>query len=327
VRVLVIGGTQLSGPFLVEALASAGHDVFVCHRGQHEAPLSPTITHVHGDQADLGAALGEELRALHADVVVHMVAHTRADARSLMDAFRGHAGRVVVPSSADVYRAFGRLHRTEPGAPDPIPLGEDAPLRADLSIHGEEYEKRWVEPEVLGDAGLPGTVLRYPAIYGPGDRRLSTYVQLMLDDAPVIALEDDQDTWRFARSYAANVAHAAFLAVTDDRAANEVFNVAEPYAYAEREWIAQIAAVVGWRGEIITRPAEEMPPRPFSGLDWRQSIVLDSTKIRTVLGYEEPVDQADGVRVTVAWERANPPTTDTLMASRRRRSDAGSGRS
>ena len=103
-----------------------------------------------------------------------------------MDTFRGHAGRVVVPSSADVYRAFGRLHRTEPGAPDPIPLREDAPLRAELSIHGEEYEKRWVEDRgARRCARLPGTVLRYPAIYGPGDRRLSTYVQSMLADAPV----------------------------------------------------------------------------------------------------------------------------------------------
>ena len=41
-----------------------------------------------------------------------------------------------------------------------------AALREELSIHGEEYEKRWVEDEVLGDPRLPATVLRYPAIYG-----------------------------------------------------------------------------------------------------------------------------------------------------------------
>src|SRR4029079_4926445 len=138
---------------------------------------------------------------------------------------------VVVPSSADVYRAFGRLHRTEPGPPDPVPLREDAPLRAELAIQRCEYEQRGVEDEVLGDPHLPGTVLRYPAIYGPGDRRLSSYVQQMLTDAPVIPLEDGQDTWRFARAYAANIARAAFLALTNDRAAGEVFNVAEEYAH------------------------------------------------------------------------------------------------
>ncbi|MEX1007716.1 MAG: NAD-dependent epimerase/dehydratase family protein [Acidimicrobiia bacterium] len=306
-RVLVIGGTHLSGPFLVEALVSAGHEVFLCHRGEHEAPLPPEVAHIHGDKADLHGALGSELRALDADVVVHMVAFTRDDGRAFMDTFGGHAGRVVVPSSADVYRAFGRIHRTEPGSPDPVPLREDAPLRERLSIHGEEYEKRWVEAEVLRDTRLPGTVLRYPAIYGPGDRRLSKYVQQMVDDAPVILLEDGEDTWRFARAYAANVAHAALLAVTLDRSAGEVFNVAEQYAYTEREWVEQVAAVVGWHGEIVTQPAGEMPPRPFSGLDWRQDLTLETAKIRTVLGYTEPVDPSDGIRSTVVWERANPP--------------------
>ena len=119
--------------------------------------------------------------------------------------------------------------------------------------------------------------------------------------------EDGEDTWRFARAYAANVAHAAFLAVTLDRVAGEVFNVAEQYAFTEREWVERIATVVGWQGEIVTLPADEMPPRPFSGLDWRQDLALDTTKIRTVLGYTEPVDPAEGVRATVEWERANPP--------------------
>jgi nucleoside-diphosphate-sugar epimerase len=224
-----------------------------------------------------------------------------------METFRGHTGRVVVPSSADVYRAFGRLHRTEPGPPDPVPLREDAPLRAELSIHGDEYEKRGVEDEVLGDPHLPGTVLRYPAIYGPGDRRVSSYVQQMRADAPVIPLEDGQDTWRFARAYAANVARAAFLAVTNDGAAGEVFNVAEEYAHTEREWVERIAAVVGWHGSLVTLPTDEMPPRPFSGLDWRQDLVLDTTKIRVDLGYDEVVDPTAGLRATVEWERANPP--------------------
>jgi len=51
----------------------------------------------------------------------------------------------------------------------------------------------------------------------------------------------------------------------------------------------------------------EMSPRPFSGLDWRQDLVLDTTKIRVDLGYDEVVDPAAGLRATVEWERANPP--------------------
>src|SRR5688572_15005858 len=85
-----------------------------------------------------------------------------------METFRGAVGRAVVISSADVYRAYGRLHRTEPGPPDPVPLAEDAPLREALA-HGLEYNKTGVERVVLGDATLPATLLRYPMVYGPGD--------------------------------------------------------------------------------------------------------------------------------------------------------------
>jgi nucleoside-diphosphate-sugar epimerase len=186
-------------------------------------------------------------------------------------------------------------------------LREEAPLRAELSFQGEAYEKRWVEDEVLGDPRLPGTVLRYPAIYGPGDRRLSSHVQQMLADAPTIPLEAGEDRWRFARAYAANVAHAAFLAVTLDRAAGEVFNVAEEHAFTEREWVERIATVVGWHGEVVTLPPAEMPVRPFSNLDWRQDLVLDTAKIRAALSYSEVIDPDDGLRATVEWERANPP--------------------
>ena len=36
--------------------------------------------------------------------------------------------------------------------------------------------------------------------------------------------------------------------------------------------------------------------------------VLDTTKIRVDLGYDDVVDPGAGLRPTVEWERANPPT-------------------
>ena len=53
--------------------------------------------------------------------------------------------------------------------------------------------------------------------------------------------------------------------------------------------MCRAAAAVTMLCTIGALPADEMPPRPFSGLDWRQDLVLDTDKIRAVLGYEEPV--------------------------------------
>ena len=40
---------------------------------------------------------------------------------------RGVARRLVVISSQDVYRAYGRFHGKEPGPLEPLPVTEDSP--------------------------------------------------------------------------------------------------------------------------------------------------------------------------------------------------------
>ena len=53
-------------------------------------------------------------------------------ARLVVNAIRGVAERLVTVSSMDVYRAYGRIHGTEPGPLEPLPLGEEARLREHL---------------------------------------------------------------------------------------------------------------------------------------------------------------------------------------------------
>src|SRR5215471_16771798 len=124
-RILILGGTSLTGPYAVRRLHAIGHDVTVFHRGEHETDLPAGVPHLHGDFAHLPREASDPAP----DVVVHMWAMTEIDAESLVKRFRGVASRAVVISSGDVYRAYGRLTGLEPGAPDPIPLTEDAPLR------------------------------------------------------------------------------------------------------------------------------------------------------------------------------------------------------
>src|SRR5580765_5230384 len=133
-----------------------------------------------------------------------------------MDAFRGVARRVVAASSIDVYRACGVLHGSEEGPLEPVPLTEDSPLRTKLQTYppaqikmlqgifgwlDEEYDKIPVEGAILGDAQLPGTVLRLPMIYGPGDRlsRFRPVVQRIDDGRRTILLDEQWAAWRSPR--------------------------------------------------------------------------------------------------------------------------------
>src|SRR5262249_12941151 len=153
------------------------------------------------------------------------------------------AGRLVVISSGDVYRAYGVFARLEQGSPEPLPILEDSPLRQAFYLGramgakpGDDlydYEKILVERVVLGDRGLPAPVLRLPMVSGPGDaqHRLAPYLKRMLDGRPTILLNEGMARWRCLRGYVEDVAAAIALAVTNPEAAGRVYNVAEPTAY------------------------------------------------------------------------------------------------
>src|SRR6266542_4153780 len=230
-RVLVLSGTGFVGSVAVTRLCEMGHEVIVAHRGRTEADHPPDVRHVHHPSVDsnLGAefldGLFDELRRLEPEVVVHMQPIGDADAGAVVRAFGGVARRVVAISSIDVYRAYGRLHRTEPGPPDPVPLREDAPQRETVAPDGPGYNKTGVESVVLGDPALPATVLRYPAVYGPGDlmhRLFFGALKWMFDKRPVILLDEGVARWRFSHGYTENLALAVLLAITQDRAAGRV---------------------------------------------------------------------------------------------------------
>jgi nucleoside-diphosphate-sugar epimerase len=314
VRVLVLGGTGFIGPYVVRLLAGRGHEVTVFHRGRTERELPASVRHLHHAFAaipDLVGSWGEQ-----PDVVLDMVPFIDKGGHGIRH-FGGSAGRAVAITSCDVYRAFARLWRSEPGPPDPTPLTEDSPLRSkpagdlDESI---DYDNIDVERVFASDAGLPVTILRLPATHGPGDpqHRLHRYVKRMDDGRPAILVEERFAAWRWVRGYVENVAAAIALAVEDDNAAGRVYNVAETVAYCEADWIRRIGDAVGWAGEIVVLPRDRLPEhlRSSRDFDFDQDYLVDSTRIRSELGYSELVDEDEALQRTIDWERNNPLETE-----------------
>jgi nucleoside-diphosphate-sugar epimerase len=312
-RVLVIGGTRFIGPHLVHRLTVEGHEVAIFHRGRTNTSRPPGVRALLGDRHRL-ADHADELRRFGPDVVVDMIAFTEQDARSAVATFRGVAQRLVVVSSGDVYRAYGVFTRLEPGPPAPTPITEDGSLRQVLfpyragATPGDDkydYEKILVERAGLGDTGLPATVLRLPMVYGPADdqHRLAPYLRRMLDGRPAVLLDEGVARWRCLRGYVEDVAAAVALAATSPKAAGRVYNVSEPTAHTEAEWVARVGAAAGWRGEVVTVPGGRVPV-PFNTA---QDLAVDTARIRAELGYREVVDPDDALRRTVEWERDHMP--------------------
>jgi nucleoside-diphosphate-sugar epimerase len=58
VKVLVIGGTGPTGPYIVNGLVERGHRVTILHTGRHELdalPPSEVVPHIHADPFDHGS--------------------------------------------------------------------------------------------------------------------------------------------------------------------------------------------------------------------------------------------------------------------------------
>jgi len=321
-RILVIGGTRFMGPYVLQKLSAAGHEVSVFHRGQTKIELPEGVREILGDRNRL-PAYASALRQLEPEVVLDMVVWHEQHARDLLETFAGVARRVVVVSSQDVYRAFGRVNGQEDGEVDLSPITEDSPLRVNLYPYrsvpprAEDDPERWrddydkipAERVIMHHPQLPGTVLRLPAVYGPHDfqHRMFAFLKRMLDGREIILLEEGEAAWRWTHGYVENVTDALVLAVTDERASGRIYNVGEPFALSVSERIEQIAQVVGWRGRIVTLPTERMPEKLRAGINTAQHIVVDTSRLRQEPGYSERVELAEAFQRTIAWERDHFP--------------------
>jgi nucleoside-diphosphate-sugar epimerase len=303
-RILAIGGTGFIGRFAVPALLEHGHHVTIFHRGSVPAPAGAHS--IAGDRRELRHHT-TVLRDARPDVVIDFLISNQRQAVELLDVFRGLVSNILMLSSCDVYRAAGILHGTEPGEPDNSLITEDSPLRTRLNPYPPEvfsniravypwveddYDKIPAERAVLDAAG---TVLRLPMIYGPGDplRRFQPLLHQIAAGAVEIPIEESTAQWRAIRGYVENVAWAVALAGTSVRAAGRVYNVGDPENFTELEWQRQIAGAAGWHGRFVLAPGT-----PVGNM--RQHWVVDTTRIRTELGYREPVPLAEAIRRTVS---------------------------
>lgn len=310
-RILLIGGTGFTGPPLVSQLLKCGHDVVFFHRGQTHDDRTRGAREIIGDRRNQ-QQLSDAIATAAPDVVVDMIAFTADDAAITRNACRGVVSRVVALSSIDVYLAFGRIHGTEPGPLQETPLTETSALRTTDQPGGPDVDKVSVERSFLEDSQLPVTILRLPAIYGPRDkyRRLRGYLKRMDDGRETILLGETLAAWKFSRGFVDNVARAIVLAIENEDARGEIFNVAEPRAMTELEFVRAIGAAAGWKGDVRIIPDKELPESLQQPVNFEQNWDVDAQKIRTRLGYSEIVDASEAFQRTVEWERMNPPDAE-----------------
>src|SRR3990172_6238368 len=320
-NVLVIGGTGRIGPYVLRELLSRSHAVTIVHRGQHPLPLGLDVREVLVDRRD-AVRFVDLMRQERPDVVVDLFPGRAEDTQAVVEAFRGRIRTSVHVSAFDVYEQYIAVDVFGAWAPDkyyrhqlaarPIPIREEAPLRAQHFYPHPQvvagFDKVFVEraiSEASARGDFPATILRLAAIYGPAgysrdDPRLREWyiVKRALDGRSRIAIPDGGRGIHHRVHYA-NAAHAVVLAVESPRAVGQAFNVGDTELLTVRQLVDRVAAHIGHTWEVVSVPRASM--RGWYTLDADPPLILDLTKIRLLLGYQDVQAAAEGLNETVEY--------------------------
>ncbi|MFP4056139.1 MAG: NAD-dependent epimerase/dehydratase family protein [Candidatus Brocadiia bacterium] len=311
------GATGFVGSHLVERLCREGVEVACLVR-----PTS-RLAWLEGLEVETRTAPLEEADALAeavagADVVFHAAGLTRARA----------AKDYMAVNAAGTRRLLAAVERSAPGlrrfvyvsslaAAGPTPWAEPLDESAEPRPH-DAYgaSKLAAEQAVLG-AGLPGCVVRPPAVYGPRDRNLLPLFRMAqrLGLAPVIGSRAKE----VSLVHAADLASCLWLAATSEAAAGETYFVGSG-THRWTDVIAALAAALGRRVRGLRVPAFAARLAGELGeLRWTLTgtpQILCRRKVRDLLqprwtcswakaerelGYRAAVPLAEGMAHTAAW--------------------------
>lgn len=318
--VLITGATGFTGNVLTRKLVQAGLRVSALARaGSHLEPLKDLdVTWFRGDVSDervlVRAMAGQEY-------VFHVAAAFRQARSSSQDYWNVHVGSTqLLAREALKNPDFKRfVHFSTIGVHGHIadpPATEDSAFDPD-----DEYQQTKLEAELwlrayAAERGLPYTVIRPAAIYGPGDRRLLKLFRMALK--PVFLLLG-KGKCMYHLVHVDDLTNTALIAATHPDALGQAFiaGAEEPIAVAD---IARIVAGHFGRTLRVVR----LPIGPFFlaadicegicrplGIEpplYRRRVAFyskdrhfDVSKIKTVLGYAPRHANRDGILETARW--------------------------
>jgi dihydroflavonol-4-reductase len=319
-RALITGATGFVGTHLVERLVRSGWTVRALVRASSDTRTLERlgVERVVGTLDDVAAIRDG---AAGVDVVYHLAAVTfgrsegeyrRANVVGVASVVRAaleagpRPGRVVYLSS---YAACG------PGRIGRPRRVEDPP--EPLTAYGRTKLEGEAELLPLREQGIEAVVLRSPAVYGPGDRALLSYFQLIRRGlAPVPAGTDRRLHMIYAPDLAAALVHAA-------DAPPGTYAVAEPTEHRWSEVVATIARAMGRRPLRIPLPAPLVHAaaavtETLGGLAGRavpfnrekaqemlaEAWTCDLAGSEALLRPEQATPLAEGIASTIQWYRS-----------------------
>lgn len=307
-RCLLIGDDQFLDCIVAKELLLSGSEVALLGKEAPPEEIADDTIHIVGDVESL-AENKDEIEAFKPDTVIHLSARTHNHAKTFCEMFEGSISHCVMASSANVYKANALVYKTEMGDLNNNPITEKGLLREEPLGKDSNHDRLAVERRLTKSSFIT-TFLRLPPVYGPGDRlyRLLPLMSRMLDKRPFIVVAETQADWRWTHAYSVDVAHGLALAALKPSESNRIFNIGEKKAPTILERISHLATIIGWDGDVVALPESKLPAHVIPAGNFDQNLELDSSKIRSEIGYKEETDYYDGLYESIEWYRENLPS-------------------
>lgn len=294
-KALVLGGAGFVGSAACKELMRRGVETVAA--GRKERPYGTFTSYIAFDRTDENE-LERVLAQTQPDVLLDLACYQPAQVEAVARHFKG---RRYVFISTGVYPPLqGRRAREE----DFKPLEGDPPPGLDY-MDG----KRWCETVLTRSEGLPWTVIRPPAIFGPADPslRIAAYIQRVEDGGPVLVPEETYE-WVANLAWVKDVGYACALACDIRKpTAQRSYNVAfENVTF--REVLESVATALGTSANLHPIPFAEIPDgaSPYGPMPSRHA-GYDITAARRDLGFG-PSALEDALAETLAWYRVARPS-------------------
>jgi nucleoside-diphosphate-sugar epimerase len=131
----------------------------------------------------------------------------------------------------------------------------------------------------------------------------------MNDRRGAILLDQRTARWRAPWGFSGDVAEAVRLAVENESAIGELYNVGEAGGLDIESWVRALGAASAWKGEEVVTTDGPCPAPSFPlQLNLEQQLDMDTTKICRDLGCRETMSRRAALESTVTWEREHWPT-------------------
>lgn len=316
--ILVTGATGFTGGYLVRALVAAGSPVRVIVRSAAKAAALPRGVEVY--EADIGDPTAVARAAEGVRIIYHLAAAYR-EARHRESGYR----RVNVEATRNLLEAAAAdgierfVHCSTVGVLGHVanpPADENTPYAP-----GDAYQRTKCEAELLAlsyakDRGVPVTVARPTAIYGPGDRRLLKMFRMIANGTFVMLGKGDV---YYHMVYVDDLVDGLRLLAEHPAAVGEVFILGGDRYYSLETIVGMIAQQLGVRRprlhlpawpvqmagslcEKICVPLRIEPPIYRRRVDFfTKSRAFSIEKARRMLGYSPRVSLEAGLRRTLNW--------------------------